>query len=91
VAARWAQPAVAVMCAQAVAATTMLNTEGVAVSLSMHQLMHFFSAMRATGAATISTILDDGQQEFPIAQLEDELFFQRGKRCHGPRLGNKGE
>jgi flagellar motor protein MotB len=63
----------------------------VAVSLSMHQLMHFFSAMRATGAATISTILDDGQQEFPIAQLEDELFFQRGKRCHGPRLGNKGE
>jgi hypothetical protein len=40
---------------------------GVAVSLSVHQLLHFFSATRATTATTISTILDDCMQEFPIA------------------------
>jgi hypothetical protein len=50
----------------------MLNTEDVAVSLSVHQLLHF-SAMRATTQATISTVLDDDLQEFPTSQLEDEL------------------
>jgi hypothetical protein len=72
---------VAVTCAQEIASETMLNTEGVGVSLSRHQLMHFFSATRATGAMTILTVLDDVLQEFPTTQLEDELVFQRGKRC----------
>jgi hypothetical protein len=70
--ARWARPARTMTCAPAAVATTMLNTEDVAVSLSVHQLLHF-SAMRATTQATISTVLDDDLQEFPTSQLEDEL------------------
>jgi hypothetical protein len=78
--ARWAQSAAAVMCAQAAVAATMLNTEGVADSLSVHQLLHFFSVTRATAATTISTAL--GRR--PPAQLEDELVF-KGKECQGPK------
>jgi hypothetical protein len=33
---RWARPATPVMCAQAAALTTMLNTQGMMVSLSVH-------------------------------------------------------
>jgi hypothetical protein len=48
-----------VTCTQAVAVATMHNIEVMAVSLSMHQLLHFVSAMRAMVATTVSTVLDD--------------------------------
>jgi hypothetical protein len=65
----------------------MPNTKGVTVSLPVHQLLHF----SATTVATISIVLDDSPHELSTAQLEDELLFQRGKRCHGTRSVNKGE
>jgi hypothetical protein len=37
------------------------------------------------GAVTTSTTLDDGQQEFPTAQLEDELVF-KGEEMSWSRL-----
>jgi hypothetical protein len=67
----------------------MLNIEGVAVSLSVHQLLHFFSAMRATVTTTISAILDDSLQEFLITQLEDE-FFKEGRDVTGQDQRIKG-
>jgi hypothetical protein len=37
------------------------------------------------GAITTSTTLDDGREEFPTAQLEDELVF-KGEEMSWPRL-----
>jgi hypothetical protein len=71
---RWARPAAAVTCAQAAAAATMLNAEGMAVSLFVDQLLHF-STTRTTTTTTISIVLDDGPQEFLTTQLKDELVF----------------